>query len=522
MKNKTVFLQKVCYYVTLLLFVLTTIAGWFGVTADKTTFRFEPYLAQQDINGWGTSAAWWSQMVESEETAQELAKLLYSKEGLGLNIYRYNVGGGEAEHPEPRCYSDRSRMTESFLVADTYAATGELTYDWTKDANAQRMLFESLEYGCIDTVVLFANSPHYLMTKSGHASGSFEDNTNNLKEECYEDFADYMLDIAEYFISKGAPVRYISPINEPEWSWGGGWVGQEGCHYDFETVIEVAKVFAEKIKERDLDVKLLMMESGQVSIGNPDHYAFDGADALYSNDELADVLGPYAYHSYWSDRNVELKTTFGKYMELMHPGVELEMSEWCELPNAHTIYDLDAAILMARTIGEDISLAGASSWSSWVAVNIFGNDGVSTDSMIGVPADNYDDYKVGTRYYALAHYSKFIPAGSKAINFDLSVADVKVEKAWWTQMIGEEEYPVYLVDNKMTVSAYETPDGDYVAVIVNEGGEKQVNFSGLIIRDMKAYTTDSEHTLELTAEKGNGIKKLTIGENSITTVVFSK
>ncbi len=523
MKNKTVFLQKMCYYITLLLFVLSTIAGWFGISGDRTTVRLKSYLPQQEITGWGTSAAWWAQMVDSEETAEEYAKLLYSKEGLGLNVYRYNVGGGEAEHPEPRCYSDRSRMTESFLVADAYAATGELTYDWSKDANAQQMLFKSLEYGCIDTVVLFANSPHYLMTKSGHASGSFEDNTNNLKEECYEDFADYMLDIAEHFIGEGVPVKYISPINEPEWSWGGGWVGQEGCHYDFETVIEVARVFAQKIKERNLDVKLLMMESGQVSIDNPNHYAFDGIDALYADEEIASVLGPYAYHSYWTDGNVALKSTYGNYLELMYPDVEIDMSEWCELPNSHTIYDIEAATYMAKIIGEDITLSGASSWSSWVAVNIFGEDGESTDSMIGVDASNYDDYEIGSRYYAFAHYSKFIPVGSKVIDFDLSVADIKAEKAEWIQWINDKKYPVYLIENNLTVSAYETPEGDYVAVIVNESDEeKQINFSGLLLRDMKVYTTDADSNLELTAQQGNGIKKINIGADSITTVVFSK
>lgn len=517
MKNRTVFLQKTIYYVTWLLFVMSTIAGWFGVTADKTTIRFEPYDVQQEITGWGTSSAWWSQMVEKAETADEYAKLLYSEEGLGLNIYRYNVGGGEAEHPEPRCYSDRSRMTESFLVADTYEKTGELEYDWSKDANAQQMLFTALDYGCIDTVVLFANSPHYLMTVSGHASGSFEDNTNNLKEECIEDFADYMLDIAEHFIEEGVPVKYISPINEPEWSWGGGWVGQEGCHYDLDMVIRVAKVFAQKIKERDLDIKLSMLESGQVSIDGG-HYAFDGIEALYADEEIASVMGTYAYHSYWTDRDFLLKTAYGRYLEVMYPDVEIEMSEWCELPCSHTIDQLETAMIMARTIGEDITMSGANSWSTWVAVNIGGE---RADSMIAVDG-NYDEYTLSRRYYAMGHYSKFIPAGSKVIDFGLSVADIKAEKAWWTQWIDDEEYPVYLVENNMTVSAFETPEGDYVAVIVNEGEEKTVKISGMITRDMSVYTTDEEHNLELTYEKGVGAKKVTIGANSITTIVLSK
>lgn len=516
-KNRAVFIQKSIYYVTLLLFVFVTIAGWFGIDASSVNISFNPLAVEQEITGWGTSAAWWSQMVDSAETADEYAKLLYSEEGLGLNVYRYNIGGGEKDNPDTRLDVNSSRTSESFLVAETYAVTGELEYDWTRDANAQQMLFKSLEYGCIDTVVLFANSPHYLMTVSGSAAGSYEVDTNNLKKECYEDFADYMLDIAEYFISKGVPVKYISPINEPEWSWGGEWVGQEGCHYDLDSVIAVAKVFAQKIKERGLDIKLSMLESGQVATDKC--YAFDGIDALYADEEIASVMGTYAYHSYWNDDNFLLKYAYGKYLETAYPDVEVEMSEWCELPNSHRMDDIEAGILMARTICEDVSITGANSWSSWVAVNEGGVE--KADSMICVDGD-YDDYTIGKRYYAFAHYSKFIPTGSRRLATKLSVADLTAEKAWWTQWIDDEEYPVYLITkNDLYVSQFVTPDGDYVAVIVNEAEEgKTVKFDNFW-RNMSVYTTDAERNLELTKESGVGtFKNIEIGANSITTVVF--
>jgi hypothetical protein len=120
----------------------------------------------------------------------------------------------------------------------------------------------------------------------------------------------------------------------------------------------------------------------------------------------------------------------------------------------------------------------------------------------------------------MAHFSKFVPVGSKAVNFDVSIADLTSEEAWWKQEIDGKEYPVYLLDNKMTISAFKTPDGDYVAVIVNEGGDKEIKFN-MLGYDMSVYTTDSEKNLELTSES-KGHKKLTVGEKSITTVVFSK
>ncbi len=515
-KNRLVFFEKAIYFVMVLLYVFATIAGWFGIDADSVKISFNPLAVKQEITGWGTSAAWWAQMIDSAETADEYAKLLYSEEGLGLNVYRYNVGGGERDNPNNRVWWHDSRTTESFLKADVYESTGKLEYDWSKDANAQQMLFKSLEYGCVDTVVLFANSPHYLMTASGSAAGSYEVDTNNLKEECYEDFADYMLDIAEYFISKNVPVKYISPINEPEWSWGGEWVGQEGCHYNFDSVLKVAKIFAQKIKERGLDVKLSLLESGQVSLEDK-HYALDGIDAIYADEDIRSVLGTYAYHSYWNDDNLLLKYAFGKYIDTAYPKVELEMSEWCELPCSHEFDDIEAGILMARTISEDVSITGVNSWSSWVAVN---EGGVKADSMIAVDGD-YDEYSIGKRYYALAHFSKFVPAGSKRLATKISVADITAEKSEWPHWINNEAHQGYVITNDLYVSQFVTPDGDYVAVIVNEADEgKTLKFDNFW-RSMSVYTTDAEKNLELTKELGVGsFKNVEIGANSITTVVF--
>ncbi len=508
MKDRTTFIQKSIYRGTLIIYIMATIAGWFGISPANTRIKFDKLSVEQEITGWGTSSCWWGQIAGASENAEEITKLLFSEEGLGLNVFRYNVGAGERENPNSRLDKKSWRSSESFLVYNE--ETDEYEYDWNQDAAARKILELALSYGCVDTVVLFANSPHYSMTVSGQASGGFTDNQSNLRKDCYDDFVDYFLDITEHFIEMGVPVKYISPINEPQWAWGGSWVGQEGCHYEIPEVIELAKMFAAEIKERDLDVKLSMAESGQVG----DH-AMDCADLLMAEDDVAEVMGTYAYHSYWTN-DVHLKKAFGDYLQKQYPLMEVEMSEWCELPCEHTIDSIEAGLIMARTISEDMALTGCNSWSSWVGVN---EGGEYADSMIGA---NFDcsEYEISKRYYAMGHYSKFIPVGSHMVDFDISVADVKSEKAWWTQWIDDEEYDVYLTTNNMNVSCYKTPDGDYVAVIVNEGCDKKVSFN-MLGYDMTAYTTDSEKNLELTTES-KGHKKLSIGENSITTVVFSK
>lgn len=508
-KNRTAFIQKYIYYISLMLYIMATVVGWFGISADTTRIKINKLSLEQEITGWGTSGCWWAQKLGECDSAEEVTKLIFSEEGLGLNIYRYNIGGGEKDNPDSRLDPNSSRASESFLVKDE--ATGEWVYDWNKDAAAQKVLKMALSYGCVDTVVMFANSPHYSMCVSGQASGGLESAQSNLKKECYQDYVDYFLDITQHFIDMGVPVKYISPINEPQWDWGGGWVGQEGCHYEIDEAVELIRLFALAIKERNMPVKLSVLESGQVG----DH-AMDCIDQLMADDDIRDVLGTYAYHSYWTDRNFLLKDAFGKYLDIQYPDVEIEMSEWCELPCQHTIDDIDGAIIMARTIGEDVSLTGVNSWSSWVAVN---EGGEYADSMIAV-GQTYNEYTIAKRYYAMAHYTKFVPVGSRAVDFDISIADITSEKAWWTQWINDKEYDVYLTENYMTVSAFKTPEKDYVVVIANEGEEKEISF-GMLGYDMSVYTTDAERNLELTAET-KGHKKITIPAKSITTVVFSK
>lgn len=510
-KNWTSFREKYVHYAATFIFVLVTIAGWFGITADTTRVKFDKIGVEQEITGWGTSGCWWAQEMGKCESAEEVTKLLFSEEGLGLNIYRYNIGGGSKDNPDGRLWKESSRATESFLVWSEEA--GEWVYDWSKDAAAQKILEMSLSYGCIDTVVMFANSPHYSMCVSGQASGGLEPAQSNLKKECYQDYVDYFLDITQHFIDMGVPVKYISPINEPQWDWGGEWVGQEGCHYEIDEAVEVIRLFALAVKERGMDVKISALESGQVG-----EHAIECLEKLYADEDIRSVLGTYSYHSYWTDGDILLKDSFGKYIEKKYPSIELEMSEWCELPNSHKYDDITAGLIMARTIGEDIINTGVNSWSSWVGVNEGGED---ADSMIAVDWDNYDNYRISKRYYAMGHYTRFVPKGSYAVDVDLTVGDITAEETDdWNDWIDGKPYQGYRIKNYLTVSGYKTPEGKYVAVIVNEGENKEISFN-MLGWDAEVYTTDAERNLELTSET-KGHKKINVGANSITTVVFER
>ena len=472
-------------------------------TAD-VSLALRPDKTYQTITGFGASACWWAQDVGASENAETVAKALFGSEGLGLNIYRYNLGAGEKENPDSRISGNRA--TESFFVRN--AQTGAWEYDFTRDAAAQRELELALSYGCVDTVVLFANSPHYSFTRTGQGTGGTQEYFSNLPPENYRAYADYFITVARYFISKGVPVKYLSPINEPQWSWGGGWVGQEGCHYEPNEILQLMRVFAEAIKESGLPVKLMGPESGELGDVTLDWFAMLADDPL-----IAPALGSLAYHSYWSDGNAYRKYTFGQALAEKKYHYTVDMTEWCELPLEHDIVDFGGAMRTASVINQDLLLSGANSWSAWTGVNnvsVHADGTLWSDGLFAMSDDASAVYPA-VRYWALAHFSRFIPAGSVRIDAAADVADVDYQIGW--------DGAVYDAQLGFSASAFKTPDGKYVAVIVNEGAARTFTVTAPLAFRCEVWQSTDEKQME---KLSGGLLGNVFGvpQNSITTVVL--
>lgn len=459
----------------------------------------------RELYGFGASACWWSQIAGRSQNAEEIMKLLYSKDGLGLNIYRYNIGAGSADMNSE--IKDPWHITESFYVYNE--KTGEYEYDFTRDADAQRMLDLALSYGCVDTVILFANSPHYSMTLNGDSYGNKNWWVSNLPRESYDAYAEYLVTIAEYFIKKGVPVKAISPINEPNWSWGAERQHQEGCFYNSEDIYDVYRACVREIKERNLDIKLSGPESGEIGFR-----LYEWFEYLYNDAEIRPYLENLSYHSYWTDDNLQNKIGLGEWINAKIPDIEIEMSEWCHLPCTSPIDSIDGALLQARTMANDLNFSNINSWTAWVGVNGIGigEDGKSySDGLLAGNAD-LSEFEIAMRYYAVAHFSKFIPVGSVKIHSEKNINDVtKIEE---TNENGETNVTTmkYIVNQV----SYLTPDNKIVTVVVNEGAERELELK--VDRDnMTVYTTTQEKQLEETY-KGENIK-ITLPEKSIITIV---
>lgn len=444
----------------------------------------------QTLKGFGTSACWWSHYLKDEKAQDEICELLYGNTGLGLNIYRYNIGGGTDEGNYR--VDNPWRRTESMYVFDREKEEGY--WDFSLDDTAKKVMKKCLDKGNVDTLIVFANSPHWSQTATGQASGSLLYHTCNLPKMNYRKFADYVLTITQRLIDDGFPVKYVSPINEPQWKWGGSFVWQEGCHYEPEEMVEVMHIFAEEIIKRNMDVKLYGPESGEMMGLTPKYL-----DLLTKDELIMSVMPIFAYHSYHDDNNPQTRVDFKNQLVLPHSELRFDMSEWCELPNKSHTKDFKGALITARIIGQDLILAGAESWTGWVAVNQFcKKDELDFSDAMLTATDNFEEWYVAERYYGLAHFSKYIPINSTALDIGFSPDE----------------------NNDFNVFSFLTPDNKTVTVIVNEGENVEITLDGSFSK-IKAVESTQEHKLKVVYE-GDFTPELLIKKNSILTVIMEK
>ena len=145
--------------------------------------------------------------------------------GLGLNIVRYNIGGGE----NPQYLAPNKQFLQFRAVAPGYEPSPGV-WDWTADENQRWVLREAIKRGA-NQLEAFSNSPPWWMTQSGSVTGG-QGGKDNLKPESDAAFADYLATVAKHFHDAwGITFRDVEPLNEPSGGWAfGHW--QEGCHVD--------------------------------------------------------------------------------------------------------------------------------------------------------------------------------------------------------------------------------------------------------------------------------------------------
>lgn len=466
-------------------------------------------VTYQTMESFGTSGAWWSQYVggftkdangTGGSTREDIAALLFDREkGIGLTCYRYNLGAGSVESKNGTFW-DQHRRAQCFEKEPG-------VYDFNKDANAVWFLKKVSELGA-EEVVLFCNSPLVRLTDNGMAHMTEGGSRTNIAPEKYPEWAKYCMDVAEHFVAEGIPVKFISPINEPQWDW---YNGQEGCHYAKTDVAKVYIAFLDELESRPAleGVKLSGPESGEWK-GDAVGYT----SAILNTVRLQEHFDTIDNHSYWSD--AEDKKSFKNWMEVHYPEVKIRTSEWCEMVNGSD-FTMDSAIHIAQEIAEDLRILDVVSWQNWVAVA----PGGYRDGLIYID-ESSQKYRALKRLWSYGNYSRYIRPGY--VRVDIQTEEEDHEAMLPTAFTGVnddggQELVMVFVNDR-------TKDGTHPdeKTTKDEYADQTFLLEGTEGYDRIAmYVTSGDYDLACVLEEAfDPLMPVTIPGGSVTTIVLSR
>lgn len=284
--------------------VIVALAGWLAPSvpaeAAETTDTLHCYVSpgqrRQTVEGWGVSLCWWANMCGrwSDERIESLVKLLVDPNGLNYNVFRYNIGGGD--DPENRNCTPHHMGSGKGLRAEMegFKVYADDDYDWSRDAAQRKIMLKIKELRPDAVFEAFSNSAPWWMTHSGCCGGNKLGQLDNLRRECYEEFARYLIDVCKHYKDEyGIEFRTLEPFNEPSssyWTCGGS---QEGCHFTPASQVAFLKVLHPMLKASGL--KTMISAADESSLN-------DGLGALNTYEaypEVYDMLGQWNQHTYY-------------------------------------------------------------------------------------------------------------------------------------------------------------------------------------------------------------------------------
>jgi O-glycosyl hydrolase len=306
--------------------------------------------AAQTMQGFGASGAWWPNDLGSfPRTVQEkVADLLFSKTGIDLSAYRYNVGGGGVGVTNP------TRAPQSFL-------TSPGDYNWSADAGGMAFLRLAHEHG-VPILEGFANSaPPEWTTNSKNCGGQLIPGD----EPAY---AAYLAQVVRHLHNAdGITLSYVSPMNEPDNSFGS--CGQEGMAVPVAQRAALVTDLGEALAQRAPYSKVVADESSlayfQFLHEVPQWLPATGAT------ESAVALAHHGY-DYPTDAQAAQVATLGTQFDR-----PLWMTEICCYDGKGPLigfgqqYDptMTSGLWLADTVYQDLAVIGDSQFDWWTALS---------------------------------------------------------------------------------------------------------------------------------------------------------
>ncbi len=477
----------------------------------------------QEMEGFGASDCWLPNTIGKHWTKyrSKLGELLFSQQtdengiplGIGLSMWRVNLGAGTAE------LGDESGVTSVNSRAESYlSASGD--YNWNK-CEGQRYFMEQAKNNNLEKFILFSNSPLVQFTKNGEGR-SDNGGYANLKDDCYKPFAEYMAEVAKHFTDLGYNIDMISPVNEPQFNWDGR--GQEGSGWQNSEIARLTRELDAALSARGVNTKISLGEAtswgetcgGDANRANTIYAFFDPASNAYVGN-LTHVDKSICGHSYWTfDNWVDMRDVRQKVRAKADEyGLRVWQTEWSMLEGPPSELDggygsaseFDIAQYMSRIIHNDITVAGCTSWSYWTSMSTEVYSQKNRFMLIKTtPAGgNYsDDFTAEgsiedtPNLWVLGNYSLFIRPGYKRVEF------------------------THNESKDFFGSAYVSPDRTRLVVVITNYAQREgINLKMAAPQGTKAITTyTTSAKKKLRPRVFNPSEQVYLDPKSVTTIVY--
>lgn len=488
----------------------------------------------QTMENFGASDAWQSNFIGKNwptDKKNYIADLLFSRQvdaegnpkGIGLSLWRFNLGAGSAEQGDASDIGDEWRRTECFT-------TDGVTYDMSKQAG-QIWFMKAAKSRGVEKLLAFTNSAPVYLTNNGKAHATIKQ-FYNLKEGKMPDLADFWVNsIDKLKTEHGLTIDYISPFNEPQYEWDG--TNQEGSPATNANIYSFVTVLSPKLQSKGLSSQIVVGESGSFeplyktvsgieSRSNQIDYFF-GANSTKNISGLANVKKTISGHSYWqawplsgliSSRQAAATKTQST------SGLSLWASEYCILENPGTAelpsgggpgrdLGMQTALWVARLISTDISVGGVTSWQWWTAISrvdykdglVHVDDGTNNGSWSADYCKNDGFVRDSKTLWALGNFSFFVKPGMVRVQIP------SVNNATATTDV-------------MLTAYKDVPNKKLVIVAVNFGKTAKtykLNLSGATLTNNKLTPYTTSETLSL--KKGTDVdaSNFNIAPRAVTT-----
>ncbi|GJP54591.1 hypothetical protein CLOM_g13663 [Closterium sp. NIES-68] len=313
--------------------------------------------------GWGTSLAWQGNYIGGfpKDRMDTLLDLVFHRnKGLGLNIVRYNIGGGHNPEKSPQFSKD---LASGLKAMPGYWPAEAGPYDWSADQRQRNVLFGARERGA-NVFEAFSNSPPWWMTVSGDVAGASVQNQPNLQPQYEGKFVDYLTTVVEKFAKDPAwnlTFDTLEPFNEPlENFWNAG-NGQEGCNLDVPAISRLLRATGDSLKQKGLQTKVAAFDSWTENTV-PAVKSITGMDQVKRinvhgyMDPAPSSQNPVSYTSQIYSKMSDIAKGMGKEVWVSESG-----------PMGRYGQPFDLSLYMARNVIETVNILQASAYVYWLA-----------------------------------------------------------------------------------------------------------------------------------------------------------